>query len=442
VRTSFSLEAGGVAGLTVPHKVAGKTDIKLSGNLLVAFFVMIFCCRFCQMSLLASVIYVPPNSESNIICSAPGALLLLLPSAVAAIATGYRRYVPTHFTAFGITLALAVLLAAASVIINWHVFVATSVTGSLILLSSLLEVGRICIWFKVLPHRYEMPANFSRASYILVEVAATATSIGCFRLLADVMPAVEALRIAALLLTITTFFSSISTWVVKLGEIMLSKFLSQYLQERYIKYESAVQRWIHAADKTGVKSVNPYTNRFSVAGYKVLAVGADIFVITLLTLVLTHRVIANVSSYDLFFAAAVGMSFGALYMMLPSFRIPGSPALIGLFLACAACLICICKPAGIALFVGLFFSGFSATIIMMMQNSYLLVPGRGTSLLSTGTNFRTVWSYLFSFIFTLLIESRIEIISSSALVRLVALSQLVFIILTAALSYMIYQRKR
>jgi len=431
-RESFSAEA--IEADTSIDKTNPGT--RWPGNLLLTFFIMTFCCRYSQMSLLAAVQFNPPTVE----WFAPDTSLLLLPAAILAIPAGYFCPKETHSALTKTLVVLAIGLATMSILIGTQIFATTIIAGSVVFLAGGLEIGRICAWSQIISDTTRYRVNSLLVQLVLTEVAATALSVNGFRIVAELLPAIYAVRISSLVLT-ATFLLSAFAYVVGIGKSKLPRKAIKVAEIVNADSELPLIPELPLIEKMGRGKIlqrYPLSSMF-------LAIAANATAVTLLTMTLSNKVVANIPLFSFWSATAIGMLFGALYCLIPTSKLRISRLFVAVFLSCFSCALCIYKPTGPTLFIGLFLSGFAATLTTLTSFSQFLKYNlkyhrRASPGLYIGC--QAAFSYLLSFLIASILEPRVEFLSSFVFVRLLAISQLIFLTAFGAISYILYKYRR
>jgi hypothetical protein len=434
-RESFSAEA------IEADTSIDKTDpgTRWPGSLLLTFFIMTFCCRYSQMSLLAAVQFNPPTVE----WFAPDTSLLLLPAAIMAIPAGYFCSKETNSALTRTLVVLAIGLATMSILIGTQIFATTIIAGSIVFIAVGLEIGRIFAWSQIISDttRYRVNSvNSLLVQLVLTEVAATALSVNGFRIVGESLPTIYAVRISSLLLTATFLLSSFA-YVVGIGKSKSPRKAIKVAEIVNAGSELPLIPELPLLKKLGQGKIlqrYPLSSMF-------LAIAANATAVTLLTMTLSSKVVANIPLFSFWSATAIGMLFGALYCLIPTNKLRISSLFVAVFLSCFSCALCIYKPTGPTLFIGLFLSGFAATLTTLTSFSQFLKYNlkyhlRASPGLYIGC--QAACSYLLSFLIASVLEPRVEFLSSFVFVRLLAISQLIFLTAFGALSYIHYKYRR
>jgi hypothetical protein len=370
---------------------------------------------------------------------APCTSLLLLPALIVAITASAIRPLKKHSTPgsmLTVTLViLAVGLATISVLLGTQISATAVVACSIAFIAGCFEVGRLCIWTRTISDSNRNQASSFSVQLVITEVAATALSVNLFRVAADLLPTVDAVRFDSLLMTATFLlcgflFSRRSAKSRSTETLMVSEILADVPEGIAEEGQAAHSRMTH-------KNV---WKRYPV-GSMLLSIATNVTAVTLLALTLSNKVVAGVPISSFWSACAIGMSFGALYCLFPPNKLRSSRLLIAFFLSCLSCALCIYKPFGPTLFAGLFAAGFAATITTVTSLGHFLKFNRSASP-STYINFQAALTCLLGFISASILEPRLEDSSSFVFVRLLAISQLIFLTSLGSLSYILYKYRR
>ena len=402
-------------------------DASLSGVLLLAVFVLTFCCRYCQASLFASVQYNAPEHT----WWAPDTALLLFPAAAAALAIGVKgaRFAQTALIISLVTLSIG--FATISLLLRTQIQTGLIVSIALALASVALEAGRISAWSQLKSQQPEQQTNFSITQMLLVELAATAFGISCFRQTAFYMPLAEVLRIASLMLAAT---------------FLLSQFLrakddrKQFFDHVLTPGENAVSSaTFRQKINDSLRTLRSYP--FGLIG---MSGATSLIAMTLLCLTLANKVVANIPLVSLWSSVAIGLLFGSIYCLLPVSKSQSTKIWFALFLATVGCALCFYKPFGQSLFVGLFVIGFAATVMNFACFGEIINPTRSHVRFSSelAMGIQTALSCLACLAVALVIEPRIESLSGAVFVRLLCIFQMVFLTIAASFSYIIFKFQR
>jgi hypothetical protein len=405
------------------------------GSLLLTLFVTTFCCRYSQTSLLCAVQYNAPTGD----WFAPCTSLLLLPAAVLAITAGFITRQKTHSSPVSpLTSTLAILavgLATISVLLGTQTSATMVVACSIAFIAGCLEVGRLIIWTRILSDSGKNQANSLLVQLVVTEVAATALAVNTFRVAADLMPTIDTVRFSSLLMTATFL----------LGGFLYSKkkrrpranatlLVAESLAAEALVVAESMEVACTRAKQKPIWKRYPFSSMF-------LAIGTNVTAVTLLALTLSSKVVAGIPLSSFWSACAIGMLFGALYCLIPPGKLRTSRLFIALLLSCLSCALCIYKPSGPTLFAGLFAAGFAATITTVTSFCHFLKSDRIASP-AVYIGVQTACTCLLGLIIASVLEPRIADLSSFVFIRLLAISQLIFLTSLGSLSYILYKYRR
>lgn len=401
--------------------------IKWPDTFLLTYFVVTFLCRYSQISLLTAVQYDAPISE----WFAPDSSLLLFPSALLAIPAGYFCLHRMRSAITEALVALAIGLALMGLAIGLQSYATTLIACCIVLVTGCLELIRTCAWTQTVATAARPQADSFLVQLVLTEVAATALGVNGFRLWTNLLPTAEVLRISSLCITAIFLLTPVKR---SLDSFRKSPSTAEKTEASSTPATPDPEVFAKPPRLTGLIHClqnYPFSSMF-------LAIAANTTCMTLLILTLANKVVANIAMYSLWSATAIGMIIGAVYCLIPSGKLRTSRLFIALFMSCLSCAFCIYKPTGPTLFSGLLFAGFAAAVTTLTNFSLFMEFEQPVSpALYIGS--QTALCCLLSFTIASVLEPRIEYLSSSVFIRLLAISQLIFLTALGALSYILYK---